>query len=88
MTMGRTNPTFRDRVRRFEQDWQPYRRALRDPHQDDFDALIERCRRFSDAAGHQNPVHAEDAIFLSMLLAIAADHRRLEARVTALEDDA
>lgn len=83
--MGRTNPTYRDVLRRFEADWQPYRRALRQQHQADFDRLLEMARAFADAAGYQNPAHPHDAIFVSMLLAIAARQRDLEARLEALE---
>lgn len=85
--MGRTNPTFRDRLRRFEEDWQPFRRGLRSEHQADFDRLIEMAERFAAAAGYQNPAHPYRAIVVSILVAQEVDRRRLEARVTALEAD-
>lgn len=84
--MGRTNPTFRDMVRRFRERWQPYRRALRGPHQARFEALLEGGEQFADAAGHQNPTDAERAILVSMLLAHEVRLHELEARVEALED--
>lgn len=85
--MGRTNPTFRDLLDRFETDWQPYRRALRGQHQLDFDDLMEGARSFADAAGMQNAVHPQDAILLSMILSVAARQRKLEERVDALESE-
>lgn len=85
--MGRTNPTFRDVLNRFETDWQPYRRALRREYQEDFDRVMEGARRFADAAGKQNAVHPQDAIMFSMILSVAVQQRELEERIEALEQD-
>ena len=84
--MGRTNPTFRDRLRNFEEEWQPFRRGLRKKHQEHFDQLLEMADGFAQAAGYQNPVHAHQAILLSMLLAQEIERQALEERVAALED--
>ncbi|MEF8773895.1 MAG: hypothetical protein V5A23_04680 [Halobacteriales archaeon] len=75
--MGRTNPTYRDWLRAFEDDWAPYRRALRRRRQPDFDRLFERAREHADAAGHANPRDPELALVLSMLLAHEAELRAL-----------
>lgn len=83
--MGRTNPTFRDTLRRFRERWQPYRRALRNQFQGHFDSLIEQGERFADAAGYQNPADSTNAVFLSMLLGHEVDIRGLEDRVDELE---
>lgn len=83
--MGRTNPTFRDTLRRFTERWQPYRRALRKQFQEHFDGLIEQGERFADAAGFQNPADADKAVIISMLLGHEVDLRRLEDRVDDLE---
>jgi hypothetical protein len=37
--MGRTNPTYRDYLQRFEERCQPMRRVLRQAHKSDFDRL-------------------------------------------------
>lgn len=84
--MGRTNPTFRDNIRRFRERWQPFRRALRKQYQDRFDALIEQGERFADAAGFQNPWEAETANPVSMLLGQQVDLHDLEDRVETLEE--
>lgn len=85
--MGRTNPTFRDLLDNFETTWQPYCRALRGQHQDDFEQLLEDARQFADAAGIQNPVNPQDAILISMILALAVRQRELEARLEQLTAD-
>ena len=85
--MGRTNPTFRDVVRRFRERWQPFRRALRRPYQERFDALLDDGERFADAAGYHNPADADVAVLLSMLLAHEVRTRALEERVETLEAD-
>ena len=83
--MGRTNPTFRDRLRQFEEQWQPYRRGLRKSEQEQFDDLVEMADRFAAASGFQNPVHAHQAILLSIVLAQEIERQSLEDRVAALE---
>lgn len=84
--MGRTNPTFRDNVRRFRERWQPFRRALRKQYQDRFDALVEQGERFADVAGFQNPSDADTGILVSMLLGQPVDLHELEDREETLEE--
>lgn len=88
MTVGRTNPTYRDHLSATEDDWRDVRRALRRRHQDDFDRLFEYARRYADAAGYRNRADPTEALLLSMLLGLEAERRRLAARVAALEQDA
>ncbi|MFC7232921.1 hypothetical protein ACFQMM_19045 [Saliphagus sp. GCM10025308] len=83
--MGRTNPTYRDALRRLEADWKPMRRALRRERQADFDRLFERARNVADAAGYANAADPERALVLSLLVAHETAIRRLEARVATLE---
>ncbi|WP_243645170.1 hypothetical protein [Natrarchaeobius chitinivorans] len=75
--MGRTNPTYRDAIRRMEAEWEPMRRALRRTYQTDFDRLFDRSREFADAAGYANPASPERALVLSLLLAHEIELRRL-----------
>jgi hypothetical protein len=59
MTMGRTNPTYRDALRAIEERWTDFRRALRRHDQPRFDRLFEYAREHADASGllnHQNPL--------------------------------
>lgn len=81
--MGRTNPTFRDFLSRYEARWAPFRRALRRGHRDDFDRLFDHARDHADAAGHANATDPETAVLLSMLLAQERELRRLRDRVDA-----
>lgn len=76
--MGRTNPTYRDLVRRYEETLQPYRRGLRVEDQAHFDRLFDQARHYSDAATYQHAIDPETMVLLSMLLA-------QERRLTALE---
>ncbi|WP_226005507.1 hypothetical protein [Natrinema salinisoli] len=85
--MGRTNPTYRDALRRIESDWEPMRRALRREYQSDFDRLFDRAREFADAAGYANPPEPERALLLSLLLAHEVELRRLRAELEARETD-
>ncbi len=79
--MGRTNPTYRDYLARFEDRCQPMRRGLRRHSKADFDRLFEHARTHADAAGYLNSTDPEIALLLSILLAQERDLRRLRARV-------
>lgn len=79
--MGRTNPTYRDALRRHEETWQRYRRALRHDDQEHFDRLFERAANHADAAGHANTLDAERITLFSMLLAHEAELAALRARL-------
>lgn len=90
--MGRTNPTYRRALDDLVQQYQPFRRALRHPHDEDFDAVVEKARSFADAATHQNPPRPAYGVLLSVLVAQEAElreHREavetLRERVDALE---
>ena len=79
--MGRTNPTYRDFLRRLENDWRPFRRGLRRRYRGDFDRLFERGRDHADAAGYANGTDPEFAFLLSVLLAQEHELRVLRERV-------
>ncbi|WP_197409717.1 hypothetical protein [Haloferax profundi] len=79
--MGRTNPTYRDALRRYRESWSPYRRALRADAKADFDRLFERAHEHAAAAGHANPADPHRAVVLSMLLSQERELRRLREHV-------
>lgn len=90
--MGRTNPTYRRALDDLVQRYQPFRRALRHPHDEDFDAVVEKARSFADAATHQNPPRPAYGALLSVIVAQEAELRErreaietLRERVDALE---
>jgi hypothetical protein len=70
--MGRTNPTYRDQLRRLEDDWSGYRRALRADARPHFDRLFEQARAHADAAGYQN--HRDPTV--ALLLGVVLEHER------------
>lgn len=83
--VGRTNPTFRDILRGFEDCWQPFRRALRYEDQQRFDRLVTHARTHADAAGNLN--HHRPVIPVLIAIALAQERRldELEARVDGAE---
>jgi hypothetical protein len=70
--VGRTNPTYRDQLRRVEDEWGPYRRALRADDRPHFDRLFEHARAHADAAGYQN--HRDPT--LPLVLGVLLEHER------------
>jgi hypothetical protein len=79
--MGRTNPTYRDFLARYESSWRPYREALGRDERGDFDRLFERAFARAAAAGQQNATTPERAVLLSMLVAHERELRRLRERL-------
>lgn len=79
--MGRTNPTYRRWLDRYEADWQPFRRALRAECRDDFDRLFERAATYAGPAGYQNATTPEWACVMAILLSQERELRQLRERV-------
>ena len=79
--MGRTNPTYRDYLRKFEERANAFRRALRRQHQEPFDRLMERAQHHADAAGYMNSATPETAILLSICLSQEIELQALRERV-------
>ena len=77
--MGRTNPTYRDRLTALEREWEPFRRALRGHEQPHFDQLFEQGRAYAHAAGYLNQPTPDIPLLVSILL---AHERRLAALET------
>lgn len=79
--MGRTNPTYREYLRTFEEWHNRYRRALRHQHQEHFDRLMERAQHHADAAGYMNSATPETAILLSICLSQEIEIQELQDRL-------
>jgi hypothetical protein len=83
--MGRTRQTYRDELRRLEEDWQTFRRALREADQETFDRLFAYAQTHAAPSGQQNPIAPFQAAIFSMLLEIESERQALEERVDELE---
>jgi len=81
--MGRTNPTYRDFLARYESSLRPYRTALRRDDRAHFDRLFEHAAARAAAAGQQNATVPERMVLLSMLL----EHERELRRLRDMTDD-
>jgi hypothetical protein len=81
VSVGRTNPTFRDVLGAVEERWQPFRRALRYEDRDRFDRLLTHVRTHADAAGNLN--HRTPVVPVLLAVALAQERRldELEARL-------
>lgn len=84
--MGRTNPTYRRALDDLAQEYQPFRRALRHPHDEDFDAVVEKARSFADAATHQNPPRPAHGALLSVIVGQEAELRERREDVEELRE--
>ena len=86
--MGRTNPTFRNVLCGLEDEWHPYRRALRYRDQQYFDQLLTYAREHADAGGQLNHAEPMYPVLLSIALEQEIRLAELEERVRALEPEA
>ena len=76
--MGRTNPTYRQHVRRLNREWGKYRRTLRRQDQPHFDRLFEHAETYADAGSQLNTTDPVVPVLFSIMLA-------QEKRIAALE---
>lgn len=84
--MGRTNPTYRDRLSDLEREFETYRRALRASEQDHFDQLFEHGRTYAHAAGSLNHPNPEIPYLLSVVLAHERRIAQLSEQVATLQE--
>ena len=84
--MGRTNPTYRDRLSALETEFSAYRRALRASEQEHFDRLFEHGRTYAHAAGYLNHPDPEIPYLLSVLLAHERRIAELSEQVETLQE--
>jgi hypothetical protein len=84
--VGRTNPTYRDRLTGLEREWGDYRRALRTTEQPHFDQLFEHGREYAHAAGYLNHPTPEIPLLVSILLAHERELARVQERLAELDD--
>ena len=79
--MGRTNPTYRDFLGRFEGRCQPFRRALRREAKPAYDRVFEHAQQHADAAGYLNSTDPEMAVLISVLVAQQREIQELRSEV-------
>ncbi|WP_336325185.1 hypothetical protein [Halovenus sp. HT40] len=84
--MGRTNPTYRDRLEALETEFSAYRRALRASEQEHFDRLFEHGRTYAHAAGYLNHPDPEIPYLFSVLLAQERRIAELSNQVEILQE--
>lgn len=83
--MGKTNPTFRDRLTAWEDDWHSFRRALRAPRREHFDELLVMANELSMAAGYQNTADVATPLLVSVCVRQQEEIAALQARLDDLE---
>jgi len=85
--VGRTNPTYRDQIRRTQDSWNQFRRGLRHRDYDAYDRLWEHASNYADAAGYHNPSRTLDGVLMSIALAQERRIAELEEVVEELHDE-
>ena len=85
--MGRTVPTMTQIVQSEEENWAPFRRALRAQDRVAFDRLFAAARHYAAVASYTARPVPFEAILLSMLLEAMKAIQQLESDVAAVRDD-
>ena len=80
ISMGRTLPTWRDRIESRIEHWSIFRRALRLDERSDFDRLVKSVRMRSSACSMVPAVDEIEPALLAMLVG-------LESRLSKLEGE-
>jgi hypothetical protein len=83
--VGRTNPTYRDRLEALETEFSDHRRALRASEQEHFDRLFEHGRTYAHAAGYLNHPDPELPYLFSVMLAHQRQLAELSEQLEALQ---
>ena len=74
--MGRTLPTIIQFIRFEEEQWKPYRRALRQEDRELFDELWRYVRHFAVSAQMANRPVPFEALLMNMLLGVLKEARK------------
>jgi hypothetical protein len=85
--MGRTVPTMTQMVQTEEENWAPFRRALRAQDRPAFDRLFAAARHYAAVASYAARPVPFEAILLSMLLEAMKAIQHLEIEIAALRAD-
>ena len=85
--MGRTVPTMTQMVQSEEENWAPFRRALRAQDRVAFDRLFAAARHYAAVASYAARPVPFEAILLSMLLEAMKAIQQLEAEVAVVRAD-
>jgi len=84
--MGKTKPTYRNRVQEHRSDWRQMRRWLRKHQKFAYDRLWEHADNHSDAVGEANPRDTMNGVLLSICLGQQLEIAQLEERLEELGD--
>lgn len=86
--MGKTNPTYRQLLDEWINDWEHFRRGLRGGWQEPFDDLMDGAKQHADAASYSNPIAPEvgEHAMLSICLQQQIEINQLRDRLDDLED--
>jgi len=81
--MGKTRPTYRNKLDEFANDWGTFQQWLVAEYQPHWQTLVDDARNHAAAAGNQNPLEPRWGIVFSMILEQQKRIADLEARLEA-----
>ena len=76
--MGRTVPTWRDRIERRAEYWSSFRKTLRSDEREEFDRLLKSVRSRSSACGMLPASDELEPALLAMLVELSSRISKLE----------
>jgi hypothetical protein len=85
--LGRTVPTYRNILENLVNEWQGFRKALREEDREAFDRLMEKARMHASAASYEARVDPVESIFMSILLEQEKEIGELRKKIEELEKE-
>lgn len=84
--MGRTNPTYRNRLDSLVESFKPFRRALREQYRPHLDSLWEKAHRHASAAAYMNSSSPGLPAMISIMVGLQQELEENRERIAELEE--
>ncbi len=83
--MGRTNPTYRNKLDKFIERFNPFKKALRQENKKYLDDLWEKMHQYGSAGSYMNSPNPGPVAVVSMLLGLQKETRQNARKIEQLE---
>lgn len=79
--MGRTTPTYRQKIKNMKSKWSKFREGLKKEDKKYFDRIFERAQFFADAGSYANHPNSSSTVILSVLVSQEKEIQKLRDKI-------
>lgn len=83
--MGRTLPSYRQRLESIIREWNRFRRVLPKGDREIFDELMLKARKHADASSYDARLNPMESFFMSILVEIEKELRDLKVETYGID---